>query len=594
MDNGLNLTRQLMERELRGEVGRIQRRGGGGGGRGGSRLRDDYISSDYAMQTMKLTGQFLGHDECVNTIAFNSSGSLVVSGSDDESVKIWDYNSRECIDTLYGHTTNVFTAEFIPGSNDRHVVSGGNDSDVILYDRDARISTVFTHHTMKILKISVNKRQPDCFLSCSSDGTVRMFDVRQPYAKSYSKTIPAEGHMGGGDQDARILPQMFGGGRSDRSTSRTQKESLIVDFDKDSRNLRRNTSSNRIPKTTVFSVDYHPLDGYTFATATSDGAVRLFENLRKPLQNDGSSYETTGCVFSNNGDELLATNSSDSLYLYDVKRNFAKEFNLDYFKDYSVKKRPRTTTSTDTDPNVQTSKQMRHSSDGEGSSGTSSGGNDVNNNNNNDNDEDEDGKATKEEDNDGEDVDVDSSHDDDGDDDDDDDDDDDEDDSLEMDADYIMFNQLDDDEDDGIADDDDEAAVVKTYKQKYDGHISIRTIKSCSFYGPHSEYVMTGSDDDRVFIWNKVTGKLMRVLEGHDNIVNCCVGHPWLPAIISSGLENDIFLWEADDEYPDEQQYKNRQTMLSKMTEPKNKTQRNRSIDRVGYTLVDAPSCTQQ
>ena len=34
-----------------------------------------------------------GHAGCVNTVAFNDSGSILVSGSDDQQVILWDYCS---------------------------------------------------------------------------------------------------------------------------------------------------------------------------------------------------------------------------------------------------------------------------------------------------------------------------------------------------------------------------------------------------------------------------------------------------------------------------------------------------------------------
>jgi hypothetical protein len=42
---------------------------------------------------------------------------------------------------------------------------------------------------------------------------------------------------------------------------------------------------------------------------------------------------------------------------------------------------------------------------------------------------------------------------------------------------------------------------IQSYKYKYKGHISSATIKSVNFYGPNSEFVISGSDDAAIFIW---------------------------------------------------------------------------------------------
>ena len=43
-----------------------------------------------------------GHTEGVMSVAFSGDGSKVVSGSDDRTVKIWDANNGEVIQTLSG------------------------------------------------------------------------------------------------------------------------------------------------------------------------------------------------------------------------------------------------------------------------------------------------------------------------------------------------------------------------------------------------------------------------------------------------------------------------------------------------------------
>lgn len=77
----------------------------------------------------------------------------------------------------------------------------------------------------------------------------------------------------------------------------------------------------------------------------------------------------------------------------------------------------------------------------------------------------------------------------------------------------------------------------------YSGHRNSLTVKGVSFFGPNSEYVMSGSDCGHIFIWNKKDCKLVRVMEGDKRIVNQVEAHPNIPVLASSGLENNIKLW---------------------------------------------------
>lgn len=72
-----------------------------------------------------------GHDGCVNHLRWNRAGTLLGSGSDDLTVRIWDYatrKQREVINT--GHSLNIFAVCFVPETND-HIIATGMS---VLYD----------------------------------------------------------------------------------------------------------------------------------------------------------------------------------------------------------------------------------------------------------------------------------------------------------------------------------------------------------------------------------------------------------------------------------------------------------------------------
>ncbi|KAJ0476798.1 putative transcription factor WD40-like family [Helianthus annuus] len=47
----------------------------------------------------------------------------------------------------------------------------------------------------------------------------------------------------------------------------------------------------------------------------------------------------------------------------------------------------------------------------------------------------------------------------------------------------------------------------------YSGHRNNFTVKGVSFFGPDSEYVMSGSDCGHIFVWKKKDGRVIRIME---------------------------------------------------------------------------------
>ena len=83
------------------------------------------------------------------------------------------------------------------------------------------------------------------------------------------------------------------------------------------------------------------------------------------------------------------------------------------------------------------------------------------------------------------------------------------------------------------------------YRTRFCGHCNTHTdIKEANFVGERGDYIAAGSDDGNIFIWEKTSGNLVRVLHGDESIVNCVQWHPNVPMLASSGIENVVRLWE--------------------------------------------------
>ncbi|XP_065563963.1 DDB1- and CUL4-associated factor 8-like [Artemia franciscana] len=79
---------------------------------------------------------------------------------------------------------------------------------------------------------------------------------------------------------------------------------------------------------------------------------------------------------------------------------------------------------------------------------------------------------------------------------------------------------------------------------QYVGARNSATVKGVNFFGPNSEYIISGSDCGHVFFWDKETEAIVNILPGDINgVVNVLEPHPSFPILATSGLDDDIKLW---------------------------------------------------
>ncbi|XP_024919830.1 DDB1- and CUL4-associated factor 6 isoform X10 [Cynoglossus semilaevis] len=263
-------------------------------------IRSNYLGRREFVQRLKLEATLNVHDGCVNTISWNDTGEYILSGSDDTFLVISSpYNKKVKKSIRSGHRANIFSAKFMPHTNDREIISCSGDG-IIFYTHTEKSPEFnrqcqFTCHYGTAYEIMTVPNDPYTFLSCGEDGTVRWFDLR-------TKTS---------------------------CTKEECKDDILI-------NCRRAATS----------ISISPLVPYYLAVGCSDSSVRIYDRRMLGTRATGNymgrgtagmcvrfvpnhlsnkSCRVTSLCYSEDGQEVLVSYSSDYIYLFDPKDDQARE-----------------------------------------------------------------------------------------------------------------------------------------------------------------------------------------------------------------------------------------------------------------------------
>ncbi|XP_061484022.1 DDB1- and CUL4-associated factor 6 isoform X3 [Rhineura floridana] len=266
-------------------------------------LRRRYLGRREFIQRLKLEATLNVHDGCVNTICWNDTGEYILSGSDDTNLVITNPYSRKVLTTIRsGHRANIFSAKFLPCTSDKQIVSCSGDG-VIFFtnveqDAETNRQCQFTCHYGTTYEIMTVPNDPYTFLSCGEDGTVRWFDTR-------IKTS---------------------------CTKEDCKDDILI-------NCRRAATS----------VAICPPIPYYLAVGCSDSSVRIYDRRMLGTRATGNyagrgtiglvarfvpphlnnkSCRVTSLCYSEDGQEILVSYSSDYIYLFDPKDDTSRELKV--------------------------------------------------------------------------------------------------------------------------------------------------------------------------------------------------------------------------------------------------------------------------
>jgi len=125
------------------------------------------------------TGEFertlKGHTNAVQAIDFDHTGNLMVSCSADLSIKIWDFQTDKCLRTLKDHDHNVSAVKFLPSGD--QIVSASRDKTIKIWETSTGYcQKTLTGHEDWVRAIEVTD-DGTLLASAGHDKTIRLWSL---------------------------------------------------------------------------------------------------------------------------------------------------------------------------------------------------------------------------------------------------------------------------------------------------------------------------------------------------------------------------------------------------------------------------------
>ena len=115
-----------------------------------------------------------GHTGWVRCVTFSSDGTLLVSGSGDETVKLWDVQTGGVIKTFHGHTSIVYSVSI--SSNHTTIASGSDDNTIRLWDIQAGECCHIINQEGYVVYVNFSPTNSQHLISISG-GVVHQWDI---------------------------------------------------------------------------------------------------------------------------------------------------------------------------------------------------------------------------------------------------------------------------------------------------------------------------------------------------------------------------------------------------------------------------------
>lgn len=262
---------------------------------------DDNTIKIWNLKSKKEIRTLKGHKGFVYSVAISSDGQTLVSGGKDQTIKVWNLNTGQEIRTLMGHIGIVTSIAISP--DHKILVSGSYDKSIKIWNLNTgeEIRTL-RGHSAEVLSVTIS---PDGqkFASASADRTIKVWNLNMGKEIGSLKGHSADVNAIAISPDGQMLASA-----SDDKTVKVWK----INTAKEIGQLTGHSGH-------VNAVAFSP-DGNKIVTGSDDKTVKIWNlNTGETLDTlKGHSEEVFAVAFSADGKTLVSGSKDQTIKIWQL------------------------------------------------------------------------------------------------------------------------------------------------------------------------------------------------------------------------------------------------------------------------------------
>ncbi|KAF4232367.1 hypothetical protein CNMCM6805_010013 [Aspergillus fumigatiaffinis] len=242
-----------------------------------------------------------GHSSAVRAVAFSPDGQRIVSGSNDNTSKLWDAQTGLELRTLEGHSNYVGSVAFSPDG--QRIVSGSDDNTIKLWDAQtgSELRTL-EGHTNSVSSVAFS---PDGQRIASGvDNTITLWD-----AQTGSELRTLEGHT-------HLVWSVAFSPDGQRIVSGSGDNTVKLWDAQAGSELRTLEGHTKM----VYSVSFSP-DGHRIVSGSSDNTIKLWDaQIGSELRTlEGHTNWVNSVTFSPDSQRVVSGSYDNTIKLWDAQ-----------------------------------------------------------------------------------------------------------------------------------------------------------------------------------------------------------------------------------------------------------------------------------